>query len=74
MLFLGVNKSYDVEFPIKCHDLEEKVACNPVTEKCARKECELCPQLDLEVVRDFEAVSFYKWKKVEKYYERQLKE
>ena len=63
-----------MEIPTKCHDLALKIACDPITEKCVTKECEYCPSLDLEALRDCSEVCFYTWKKGEKYYEKQLTE
>ena len=52
-----------MEIPTKCHDLALKIACDPITEKCVIKECEDCPSLDLEALRDCSEVCFYTWKK-----------
>ena len=48
-----------LEIPTKCHDLALKIACDPITEKCVTKECEDCPNLDLETLWDCSEVSFY---------------
>ena len=60
----GVNKS---------SELILKVACNHVTEKCAKDVCENCPVIDLESLNDAEKVSFYHWVK-EARYKKQLTE
>ena len=70
----GVNKSSDeINLPTKCHELILKVACNHVTEKCAKDVCENCPVIDLESLNDVEKVSFYHWVK-EARYKKQLTE
>ena len=70
----GVNKSSDeINLPTKCHELILKVACNPVTENCAKDVCENCPVIDLESLNDVEKVSFYHWVK-EAHYKKQLTE
>ena len=75
LLCTGINQCCEsMEIPTKCHDLALKIACDPITEKCVIKECEDCPSLDLEALRDCSEVCFYTWKKGEKYYEKQLTE
>ena len=70
----GVNKSSDeIKLPTKCHELILKVACNHVTEKCAKDVCENCPVIDLGSLNDVEKVSFYHWVK-EARYKKQLTE
>ena len=63
-----------MEIPTKCHDVALKIACDQKTEKHVTKECEHCPSLDLEALRDHSEVCFHTWKKGEKYYEKQLTE
>ena len=60
LLCTGINKCCEsMEIPTKCHDLALKIACDPITDKCVTKECEHCPSLDLETLRDCSEVCFY---------------
>ena len=72
----GIQKACDhqINLPSKCHDLMNKAACNPITESCAEGNCENCPPIDLELVKDCNKITFYKWFKGDKYYEKKLME
>ena len=69
----GIGKACDeIDLPSKCHDLINKIACDPITECCAAGNCEKCPELDLEPIKDCDTITFYVWCKGEKYYEKKL--
>ena len=61
----GIQKACDhqINLPSKCHDLMNKAACNPITESCAEGNCENYPPVDLELIKDFDKITFYKWLK-----------
>ena len=52
----------------------DKAACNPITESYAEGNCENCPPIDLELIKDWDKITFYKWFKGDKYYEKKLME
>ena len=56
----GIGKACDeIDLPSKCHDLINKIACDPITECCAEGNCEKCPELDLEPIKDCDTITFY---------------
>ena len=56
----GIQKVCDhqINLPSKCHNLMDKAACNPVTESCAEVNCENCPPIDLEFIKDCDKITF----------------
>ena len=52
----------------------DKAACNPITESCAEGNCENGPPIDSELIKDCDKITFYKWFKGDKYYEKKLME
>ena len=73
LLCKGVNKHTDLELPVKCHDLMEKIGCNPLREDCSNGTCGECPKIDLEMLQDVDKIPFYYWVKKE-YYHKELTE
>ena len=43
---------HQINLPSKCHDLMDKAACNAITENCAEGNCENCPPIDLELIKE----------------------
>ena len=71
LLLEGISKSEcDIGLPTKCHDIVDRIACNPLTEKCVDGSCSDCPVLDLDPLLDCETVNFHQWEKGTKYYEK----
>ena len=52
----------------------DKAACNPITESCAEGNCENCPPIDSELIKDCDKITFYKWFRGDKYFEKKLME
>ena len=61
-----------MNLPLKCHDLIDKVAYNLITKLCAKGKCENCPEIDLEPLADCDSITYYGWRRCEKYYEKEL--
>ena len=61
----GIKKNCgNNDIPTKCHDLLEKIACDPVTQACVDKKCTSCPSLDMEAINDCEKkIAYYTGKK-----------
>ena len=68
----GIQKAcgHQTNLQSKCHDLMDKAACNLITESCAEGNSENCPPIDLELIKDCGKITFYKWFKGDKYYEK----
>lgn len=71
LLCQGINNCCpDVNLEVKCYDFLNMVACQPITEECCNGSCKKCPELDMENLKDYEAITFTKWFKGNKYYEK----
>ena len=72
----GIQKAcyHQINLQSKCHYLMDKAACNPITGSCAEGNCENCPPVDLELIKDCDKIFFYKWLKGDKYYKKKLME
>ena len=57
--------------PENCHDLVEKISCQPITKLCSEDSCPKCPfpEETCEFLTDTDVVFFLIWKK-DKYYEK----
>ena len=72
LLLRGIKKNCDnIDILTKCHNLLEKIVCDPVTQPCVDKKCTSCPPLDMEAINDCERIDYYTWKK-DKYYKKVL--
>ena len=71
----GINKALsnnnNENLPENCHDLIEKISCQPITKLCAENSCPNCPYPEetFEFLNDIELVTFLEWTK-DKYYEK----
>ena len=56
----GIQKACDhqINLQSKCHYLMDKAACNPITGSCAEGNCENCPPVDLELIKDCDKIFF----------------
>ena len=72
----GIQKACDhpINLPSKCHELMDKAQCNPKNESCTERNCQNCPPINLELIKDCDKITIYKWFKGEKYYEKKLME
>ena len=67
LLCSAVNKSSDLNLPKKCHELVEQIACNPLTEDCAKGTCSKCPVINLDLLTGVDRIPFYHWVKRQQY-------
>ena len=68
----GINKivQENEKLPATCHELMDEIACKTITEDCCKHECDECPELDLEFLLDYESISYFQWKKGDKYQDK----
>ena len=76
LLLKGIKKNCDnIDILTKCHDLLEKIVCDPVTQPCVDKKCTSCPSLEwrlLMIVKELIIIHGKKTSIIKKFFVKYL--